>query len=105
MGSFIGAVSYYGLYFEVLFYQFVVYTVEDYAAMYIFGGYFYFQNISVLVAGRMGFVSHQFLVVTFCEHSCIRVGSALGNGFLFWLPFPAFSASLRREDHYRLLPP
>ena len=90
MRGLVGAVSYYGLDFGVLFYQFVIYVVESYTVMYIAGSYFYFQNITVLVADGMGFVSHLLLVVAFYKHPRIRVGGALGDGFLLGFLFPLF---------------
>ena len=59
MRGLVGAVSHNSLDFGMLFYQFVVYVVESYAVMYIAGGYFYFQNIAMLVAEGMGFVSQR----------------------------------------------
>ena len=53
MRGLVGAVSYYGLDFGVLFYQFVIYVIESDTVMYIAGSYFYFQNIAVLVADGM----------------------------------------------------
>ena len=44
----------------------------------------------MLVADGMGFVSHLLLVVAFYKHPRIRVGGALGDGFLLGFLFPLF---------------
>ena len=90
MRGLVGAVRYHGLDFGVLFYQSVIYIVKRYAVMYIAGGYFYFQNIAVLVAGGVGFIGHLFLMVAFYKHSRIRICSAFGYYFLLGFLFALF---------------
>ena len=59
-----------------------IYVIGSYAVMCIAGSFFCFRNRTVLVADGVDFINHLFLVVAFYEHSDIRGGGTLGEGFL-----------------------
>ena len=58
MGRFVGAVGYYGRYFRVLLYHFVIYIVKGHAVMDVAGGHFHVEHKAVDIACRMCFIGN-----------------------------------------------
>ena len=73
MGRFVGAVGYYGRYFRVLLYHFVIYIVKGHAVMDVAGGHFHVEHKAVDIACRMCFIGKLLFMLSLVEYFAFQI--------------------------------